>query len=665
MQVEGWILDVRPAREGLSLLISDGRRRTPVCLQVPYDLYVKAGNPALGEQLLDHPDVLGCVEEVWWGPPWYTEGTPIQHLTFSRLSALEEVRALVTENALGEIVNTFPDPLAQAFWRLGYPATAKVTVPVRGGEVPCLDPSEVTLRGDPLAVGYEAPTYSWAEVRFFDWFGETTGGSPGSVPREFELSCSFAGEPPRVERGPVARLRDVAAPISCVDVASYPRAFRGFLSRAGVQVAEIPLTLPRHFPGSPSVREELVKYVEWSRVSFLPLRVVADASIGKALTANEARVAFHRRYLIAETQARVEGRKSLSELVAHDRGGILFRPVPGVYWNVAQLDFASMYPALISQWNISPETVNSPSPASVPVPLTMHRVEPASSRRGVVPEALQWLIARREATRARASTDPDADLRQAAVKWLLVASFGYLGFRNARFGKIEAYECVTALSRHTMDRSIRLATRRGFRVLHVMVDSLFVVREGCDEEGYRELMEELRRETGLGIKMEALYDWVTLCHNRGTSLGSPARYFGRLRGGGLKVKGLDVVRRDTPGVVRDVQARALEVLGDTETPGEFRQGLARASGLFDEARSRLARGEFSPGDLVFTVAEGRRAGGLHARWNGTPYVQLIHGSVPYRAELGFSGADTGHYTRLLERAREQVTLRTSIKRNAL
>ncbi|MBI4671989.1 MAG: hypothetical protein HY741_10035 [Chloroflexi bacterium] len=33
---------------------------------------------------------------------------------------------------------------------------------------------------------------------------------------------------------------------------------------------------------------------------------------------------------------------------------------------------------------------------------------------------------------------------QSAHKWLLVTCLGYLGYKNARFGKIEAHEAVTA-----------------------------------------------------------------------------------------------------------------------------------------------------------------------------------------------------------------------------
>ena len=40
-----------------------------------------------------------------------------------------------------------------------------------------------------------------------------------------------------------------------------------------------------------------------------------------------------------------------------------------------------------------------------------------------------------------------------AEKWLLVTCFGYLGYKNARFGRIEAHEAVTAYGREALLRA--------------------------------------------------------------------------------------------------------------------------------------------------------------------------------------------------------------------
>ena len=41
-------------------------------------------------------------------------------------------------------------------------------------------------------------------------------------------------------------------------------------------------------------------------------------------------------------------------------------------------------------------------------------------------------------------------MKQNILKWLLVTSFGYMGFNKARFGRIECHESITAYGREAM-----------------------------------------------------------------------------------------------------------------------------------------------------------------------------------------------------------------------
>src|SRR3989338_10915624 len=41
-----------------------------------------------------------------------------------------------------------------------------------------------------------------------------------------------------------------------------------------------------------------------------------------------------------------------------DRGGLLFNPPLGYHEDVAELDFVSMYPTIMVEHNVSPETIN-------------------------------------------------------------------------------------------------------------------------------------------------------------------------------------------------------------------------------------------------------------------------------------------------------------------
>jgi DNA polymerase elongation subunit (family B) len=64
------------------------------------------------------------------------------------------------------------------------------------------------------------------------------------------------------------------------------------------------------------------------------------------------------------------------------------------------------------------------------------------------------------------------DARQNSLKWVLVTSFGYIGFNNAKFGRIDAHIAVCAFDRQILLQTVKISERHGFRVLHGIVDSI-------------------------------------------------------------------------------------------------------------------------------------------------------------------------------------------------
>ena len=56
--------------------------------------------------------------------------------------------------------------------------------------------------------------------------------------------------------------------------------------------------------------------------------------------------------LIPWRKGEPEGFKTAGQLLTIDKGGLSFMPPPGLYFNVAEVDFASMYPTIIARHNI-------------------------------------------------------------------------------------------------------------------------------------------------------------------------------------------------------------------------------------------------------------------------------------------------------------------------
>ena len=90
----------------------------------------------------------------------------------------------------------------------------------------------------------------------------------------------------------------------------------------------------------------------------MPLQQAARSSPGTLITSMQLARAVADGILIPWRKAEPEHFKTAGELLTIDKGGLIFMPPIGLYTQVAEVDFASMYPTIMAIHNISPETVN-------------------------------------------------------------------------------------------------------------------------------------------------------------------------------------------------------------------------------------------------------------------------------------------------------------------
>ena len=95
---------------------------------------------------------------------------------------------------------------------------------------------------------------------------------------------------------------------------------------------------------------------ELAAVSATRISDAARKSPGSVISAIQNRVAMEDGVLVPWKKTRPEDTKSAWDLLQSDRGGLYLDSKPGVYSNVFELDFASLFPSIIATRNISPET---------------------------------------------------------------------------------------------------------------------------------------------------------------------------------------------------------------------------------------------------------------------------------------------------------------------
>jgi DNA polymerase-2 len=216
-----------------------------------------------------------------------------------------------------------------------------------------------------------------------------------------------------------------------------------------------------------------------------------------------------------------------------------------------------------------------------------------------VPKTLQPLLDKRIALKLRLAELPAWHPRRKAYKartlahkWLLVTCFGYLGYKNARFGRIEAHEAVTAYGRETLLRAKEAAEDMGYTVLHMYVDGMWVQKEGKNRvPDFQPLLDEIASRTSLSIALDGIYRWVAFLPSRlDKRVPVPNRYFGVFQDGSLKMRGIEARRQDTPPWIVQVQLSMLDCLAQASSADELTDCLPGLKRTLRKACADLRQG---------------------------------------------------------------------------
>jgi len=378
--------------------------------------------------------------------------------------------------------------------------------------------------------------------------------------------------------------------------------------------------------------------IELARLAKIPVQRMARTSPGTAITSMQLDRAFQDNLLIPWRKGEPERFKTAWDLLVADKGGLVFQPKLGIFEDVAEIDFASMYPTMMAIHNISPETILCGCCENHRVPEAGYTI--CEKREGIIPKTLRPILARRAwlkkmakeavGSRQKAVGKEDCgmqnaecginkestkdwkeemrnkeerreiyDRKQTALKWMLVTSFGYLGYRNARFGRIEAHEAVTAFGRESLLQAKEICEEEGFELLHAITDSLWIRKKGFGEEEILKLCRKISEVTGITMSLEGIYRWVAFLPSKGNPESPVAnRYFGLFQNGKIKARGLAFRRGDMPPLIQEAQVRMIEVLTATKNVEDFQSKIPEILDLLLEYSLKLKDGQAKQEDLA-------------------------------------------------------------------
>ena len=424
--------------------------------------------------------------------------------------------------------------------------------------------------------------------------------------------------------------------------------------------------------------------IDLARISQVPVQTLSRLSPGTAISSMQVHHALTTGHLVQWRKNVPEAFKTADQLCRLDRGGMILEPRVGIFGGVVEMDFASLYPNLIVKHNISPETLGCPccrGPDRM-VPGTPYHT--CGDRDGLIPAVLRPVLQRRFYFKRMRAHRPDRreeyEQKQLILKWLLVTCFGYTGYKNARFGRIECHESITASSREVMLDAKEMAEAAGYQVLHGIVDSLWLLPTSPAATPPRVVSERISQLIGIDLDLEGVYKWSVFLPCKGSGVGALNKYYGVMEDGTLKVRGIEQRRRDTPPFLSKAQQDMLDVLVEADGPGEFRDLVPEALRALRRRADQLRSGDVDPEELLFTTSPSKeldeyqqlnvsaaalhqlRAEGVEGQPGRSVQYLVVDASsgdwrrkvlVRERLDL-FEGYDLAHYLKVLARTGESL-----------
>jgi DNA polymerase I len=310
-------------------------------------------------------------------------------------------------------------------------------------------------------------------------------------------------------------------------------------------------------------KELLPMHYEMAKLIRLPLDDVTRIGRGKQVDW----------LLLSEAKKVGEVAPNAAEVAETYEGAFVIEPERGLHENVAELDFASMYPSIMVTFNISPDTLSPNGEYIAPEVGYRFKKQPD----GFFKRILISLIKRRQEIKKimknMNENDPNyklLDIKQQTLKILTNSFYGYMGWGGARWYCKACAEATTAWGRHFIKTSAKIAEQMGFKVLYGDTDSIFVSKPVGIEELKKEvdkLIERISKELPVQIELDELFKTIFFVEKK--------RYAGLTIEGKILVRGLEVRRGDWCELAKRAQKEVIEILLRERNPEKAMKLVSR------------------------------------------------------------------------------------------
>ena len=346
-----------------------------------------------------------------------------------------------------------------------------------------------------------------------------------------------------------------------------------------------------------------------TRISKMPMEDVSRQGVSRWIR-SFLQYEHRKRNMIIPNQEdiiAVKGKTATTAIIKGKKykGAIVVQPVPGVHFNVAVMDFQSLYPSIIKVHNLGYQSIRCPH---------------EECRDNKVPGTPHWICKRHRALesaligslrdlrvywykpRAKDKSLPEArrnwyNVTQSALKVILNASYGVFGAETFDLYCPPVAEATAAIGREVITQTIEKAKELGIQVLYGDTDSLFL--RNPSPEQIRALSEWSEKTLGMELDVDKVYRYAVLSSRK-------KNYLGVFEDGSVDVKGLTGKKSHIPRFIKMYFDELENRLARVKSPADFEAAKEDIKKIVQECYYRLKRREWGDiSDLAFEVVLGK------------------------------------------------------------
>eukprot|EP01026_Neomeris_dumetosa_P068445 TRINITY_DN67018_c0_g1_i5.p1 TRINITY_DN67018_c0_g1~~TRINITY_DN67018_c0_g1_i5.p1 ORF type:complete len:929 (-),score=106.67 TRINITY_DN67018_c0_g1_i5:190-2976(-) len=254
-------------------------------------------------------------------------------------------------------------------------------------------------------------------------------------------------------------------------------------------------------------------------------------------------------------------------------GGLVLEPVPGLYEDfVLLLDFNSLYPSIIQEFNICFTTIACANQEN-----ELPQLPPPATELALLPSVIAGLVQARRQVKQKLKkvtnqlAQRQLDIRQQALKLTANSMYGCLGFSNSRFYAKPMAQLITQQGREILQQTVRLVEGTfNLKVIYGDTDSIMVNTRSRQIQESLELGSRIQAEVNkrfklLELGLDGIFKRILLLKKKKYAAvkmePGPSGQWAESH----ELKGLDLVRRDWSALSKECGKFVLDqILSDNQ-----------------------------------------------------------------------------------------------------